>query len=51
MVVWESGELGCLTRLCLGSDCGSLGKKIIDYGIRLYQTNMERQEEAGALEG
>jgi len=34
VVVWESEELGCL-RLHLGSGCGGLGKKIIDYGVRL----------------
>ena len=35
VVVWESEELGCLTSLHLGSGCGGLGKKIIDYGVRL----------------
>ena len=37
VVVWGSGGLGCLTRHCLGSGCGVLGKKVIDYGIRLQQ--------------
>ena len=35
VVVWGFRGLGCLTRPCLGSGCGVLGKKVIDYGVRL----------------
>ena len=50
MVAWGSGGLGCLTKLCLVSGYGVLGRKVIGYGIKLLQPSMVRLEEAGALE-
>ena len=34
-VVWGSGGLGCLTKLCLESGYGVLGTKPPIYGIKL----------------
>ena len=49
-MVWGSGGLGCLTKLCLVSGNGVLGRKVIGYGVKLLQPSLVRLKEAGALE-
>ena len=43
------GGLGFLTKLCLGSFLGALGRKLTIYGVRLLPPNMGRLVEVGAL--
>ena len=38
-----------MTKLCLGSGFGALGRKLTIYGIRLLPPNMGRLVEVGAL--
>ena len=49
-VVRGFGRLGFLTKLCLGSGYGALGRKLPIYGVRLLLPNMGRVVEVGALE-
>ena len=49
-VVWGFGRLGILTKLCLGSGYGALGRTLPIYGVRLLPPNMGRVVEVGALE-